>query len=133
MMMPDLQSSLVCDDVRQERNGKFMLIGLFDAIHTEQLPLVFAKLCVVTRWCSGEGIFTQRSRIVHPNQSTVLIEGQDVQVHLPTAETAATSVELFLNLTFPEFGTYWVEILLNGDLKIRYPIRINRVERQPQG
>ncbi len=31
-MIPDLQSSLICDDVRQERNGKFMLIGLFDAI-----------------------------------------------------------------------------------------------------
>jgi len=30
MMLPDLQSSLICDDVRQERNGKFMLIGLFD-------------------------------------------------------------------------------------------------------
>ena len=60
MMLPDLQSSLICDDVRQERNGKFMLIGLFDAIHAERLPVAFAKMCIVTRWCSGEGTFTQR-------------------------------------------------------------------------
>jgi len=92
-MIPDLQSSLICDDVRQERNGKFMLIGLFDAIHAERLPVAFAKMCLVTRWCSGEGTFTQRSRIVHPDQKTVLAAGQDVQVNLPSPEAAATSVD----------------------------------------
>jgi len=129
MMFPDLQSSLICDDVRQERNGKFMLIGLFDAIHAEHLPVAFAKMCLVTRWCSGEGTFTQRSRIVHPNQKTVLAEGQDVQIHLPSPEAAATSIEVFMNVTFPETGTYWVELLLEGDLKIRYPLRVNQIER----
>jgi hypothetical protein len=131
MMFPDLQSSLICDDVRQEHNGKFMLIGLFDAIHAEHLPVAFAKMCLVTRWCSGEGTFTQRSRIVHPDQKKVLAEGQDVQVNLPSPEAAATSIEVFMNVTFPEAGTYWVEILLDGDLKIRYPLRVNRIERRP--
>lgn len=129
MMIPDLQSSLICDDVRQERNGKFMLIGLFDAIHAENLPVAFAKICLVNRWCSGEGTFTQRSRIMHPDQKTVLVEGQDVQVNLPSAEAAATSVEVFINVKFPAAGTYWVELLLDGDLKIRYPLRVNRIER----
>lgn len=129
MMIPDLQSSLLCDDVRQERNGKFMLIGLFDVIHAERLPVAFAKLCLVTRWCSGEGTFTQHSRIVHPNQKTILAEGQAVQVTLPSPEAAATSVEVFINTTFPEAGTYWVEIMLERDMKIRYPLRVNRVAR----
>ncbi len=129
MMLPDLQSSLICDDVRQERNGKFMLIGLFDAIHAERLPVAFAKMCIVTRWCSGEGTFTQRSRILHPDQKTVLAESKDVQVQLPSPEAAATSIELFININFPTEGTYWVEVLLDGDLKIRYPLRVNRIER----
>ncbi len=129
MMIPDLQSSLICDDVRQERNGKFMLIGLFDAIHAERLPVAFAKICLVTRWCSGEGTFTQRSRIVNPDQKTILAEGQNVQVQLSSPEAAATSVEVFININFPETGTYWVEILLENDLKIRYPLRVNRIER----
>jgi len=131
MMIPDLQSSLICDDVRQERNGKFMLIGLFDAIHAEKLPVTFAEICLVTRWCSGEGTFTQRSRIIHPDQQTVLAEGQDVQVKLPSPEAAATSVEVFINVAFPTVGTYWVEILLERDLKIRYPLRVNQLERRP--
>lgn len=129
MMLPDLQSSLICDDVRQERNGKFMLIGLFDAIHAERLPVAFAKMCLVTRWCGGEGTFTQRSRIMHPDQKTVLAEGKDVQVQLPSPEAAATSIELFMNINFSTEGTYWVELLLDGDLKIRYPLRVNRIER----
>ncbi len=129
-MIPDLQSSLICDDVRQERNGKFMLIGLFDAIHTEKFPSTFAKLCLVTRWCSGNGTFTQRSRIMHSDQHTVLAEGKDVQVNLPSPEASATSVEVFINVAFPAPGTYWVEILLDGALKIRYPLRINQIQRQ---
>ncbi len=131
MMIPDLQSSLICDDVRQERNGKFMLIGLFDAIHAENLPLTFAKICLVTRWCSGQGTFTQRSRMIHPDQKTILAEGKDVQVQLPAIEAAATSVEVFVNIVFPAAGTYWVEILLESDLKIRYPLRVNQLERCP--
>jgi hypothetical protein len=128
-MIPDLQSSLICDDVRQENNGKFMLIGLFDAIHAERFPMTFARLCLVTRWCSGEGVFTQRSRILHPDQQTVLAAGKDVAVRLPSAEASATSVEVFMNVTFPEAGTCWVEILLDGDLKIRYPLRVNPIQR----
>ena len=133
-MIPDLQSSLICDDVRQERNGKFMLIGLFDAIHAENLPLTFAKICLVTRWCSGQGTFTQRSRIIHPDQKTILTEGKNVQVQLASPEAAATSVEVFINIAFPAAGTYWVEILLDGDLKLRYPLKARRVAgRVPPG
>jgi hypothetical protein len=124
MMTPDLQSSLICDDVRQERNGKFMLIGLFDAIHTHQFPCNFQRICLVTRWCSGEGTFTQHSRIIHPDQKTILTEGKDVTVNLTSPEAAATSVEVFMNISFPKPGTYWVEILLEQDLKIRYPLRV---------
>lgn len=133
MMSPDLQSSLICDDVRQEANGKFMLIGLFDAINTEKLPITFAKLCIVTRWCSGEGSFTQRTRIVYPDQLNVLTEGQQVRVELPTEESSATSVEVFMNTTFPQPGTYWVEILLDGNLKIRHPLRVTQIDRHHPG
>jgi hypothetical protein len=128
-MIPDLQSSLICDDVRQENNGKFMLIGLFDAICAKKFPMTFVRLCLVTRWCSGQGSFIQRSRILRPDQQTILAEGKDVQVTLASPEAAATNVEVFMNVTFPEAGTCWVEILLDGDLKIRYPLQVNSLQR----
>ncbi|MDD4870346.1 MAG: hypothetical protein PHR77_07280 [Kiritimatiellae bacterium] len=127
-MIPDLQSSLLCDDVRQERNGKFMLIGLFDALAVPGLPLVFQRLCVVNRWCCGEGEFKQRSRILLPDGNTVLTEGKDVAVNLPDSEATATSIEFFINVKFDKEGTYWVEILLDGDIKLRYPLKTKIVQ-----
>ena len=130
-MIPDLQSSILCDDVRQERNGKFILIGLFDVIGSPSFPLVYPRLFMVTRWCSGEGVFKQRTRILRPDQKTVLVEGKDIPVHLPGTESTATNVEAFLNVAFKEEGTHWIEVLLDGDLKIRFPLRVNRVNPPP--
>ena len=122
-MEPDLQSSLICDDVRQEVNGKFMLIGLFDSINVVKLPEVIPRLCVVTRWCCGEGEFMQRSRIVHES-GAVAIEGRNIPVKLQVSESTVSSLEFFMNVRFENAGVYWVEVLLNDDLKIRYPIRV---------
>ena len=129
MMIPDLQSSLLCDDVRQERNGKFILIGLFDAIGVPAFPVVFQRLCLVSRWCCGQGEFQQQSRILKPDGTTSLVEGKQVRLKLPDSEATATSVEFFLNVKFETEGTYWVEVLLDGDLKLRYPLRTRQVKR----
>ncbi len=127
-MIPDLQSSLLCDDVRQERNGKFMLIGLFDALGVPGFPLVFQRLCIVNRWCCGEGRFNQRSRLLQPDGNTVLAEGKDVPVELPDSEAIVTSIEFFMNVKFDREGTYWVEILLDNDIKLRYPLKAKTVQ-----
>ena len=131
-MTPDLQSSLMCDDVRQERNGKFMLIGLFDMIAVPRYPVVFHRICLVNRWCCGQGEFRQRSRLILPDGDTALVEGKEVVVRLADTEATATCVEFFLNVKFDTTGTYWVEVLLEGDMKVRYPLKAVQVQpRQP--
>jgi hypothetical protein len=124
-MLPDLQASLLCDDVRQERNGKFILIGLFDVLSVPSAPAVLARVCIVNRWCCGEGEFNQRSRILKPDGNTLLVEGKDVKVHLQGNEAVATSVEYFMNVKVDIPGTYWIEIMLENDLKLRYPLKVN--------
>ena len=130
-MIPDLQSSLLCDDVRQERNGKFILIGLFDVIGARSFPVAFHRLCLVNRWCCGEGEFRQRSRILKPDGTTPVVEGKSVTVKLFDSEATATSVEFFLNVKFETEGTYWVEVLLDDDLKLRYPLKTRQAKRRP--
>jgi hypothetical protein len=131
-LIPDLQSSVLCDDVRQERNGKFILIGLFDGLSVPRFPALFHRICVVNRWCCGQGRFRQRSRIIKPDGNTVLVEGREVQLRLPGSEATATSVEFFVNVKFESEGTYWVEILLEDDLKIRYPLKARKaVQKTP--
>lgn len=128
-MIPDLQSSILCDDVRQERNGKFILIGLFDAIASPKLPVRYPRLFMVTRWCSGQGSFEQQTRILKPDLSTPLVEGKLIPVRLPGGESTATNVEVFVNVSFETAGTHWIEILLNGDLKVRYPLKVSEVQQ----
>ncbi len=129
-MLPDLQSSLLCDDVRQERNGKFMLIGLFDGLGVPQYPTVFQKLCLVNRWCCGQGEFVQSSRIVGTDGITVLAQGKQVTIRLPHDMATATSVEIFLNVKLETPGTYWVEVILEDSMRIRYPLQAREVKQQ---
>jgi hypothetical protein len=130
-MLPDLQSSLLCDDVRQEANGKFILIGIFDFLGGPQLPIRYPRLFMVNRWCSGEGRFTQRTRVLKPDQITPLLSGQPIPVALQDPQASATNVEVFFNVQFNEAGTYWVEVLIEDQLKVRYPLRVAQVRAGP--
>jgi len=133
-MIPDLQACILCDDVRQERNGKFILIGIFDAIGAPQMPLRYPRLFLVTRWCSGEGEFEQYTRILMPDQSTPFLEGRRIATKLSSPEATATNVEVFMNPTFNEYGTYWVELGLDEQMKLRFPLRVARIRPgKPEG
>lgn len=127
-MVPDLQASILCDDVRQEANGKFMLIGIFDGLMQAVNQTVCSRICLVNRWCMGEGNYTQRSRIMAPDGVTVVAEGQPVPIHLANEQQVATTVEVFINLAFHHPGTHWVEILLDQQLRMRYPLHVRKVQ-----
>ncbi len=130
-MLPDLQSSLLCDDIRQERNGKFMLIGIFDGLaHPANQPIC-PRICLMNRWCMGEGEFTQRSRIMAPDGISVIAEGQSVPIKLSNDQQVATAVEVFINLAFHQEGVHWVEIHLNQELRMRYPLHVRKLPPQP--
>ena len=129
-MLPDLQASLLCDDVRQENNGKFLLIGLFDGITVPKLPVAMMKMCIVNRWCAGNGVFKQQTRILAPDGVSEVLKGREVDIKLGSDGQTATSVEVFVNPKFQDAGTYWIEILLDGNIKMRYPFTI-RVKAPP--
>jgi len=132
-MMPDLQMSVICDDVRQERTGKFILIGLFDVIGLPAFPAVFPRLCIVNRWCCGQGVFKEKTRIVGPDNGPTLTEGQEIAVQLQSPESSVTNVEFFINVQFEKEGVHWVEVILDGDMKLRYPLRVSRAVQQGPG
>ncbi len=127
-MIPDLQSSLLCDDVRQERNGKFILIGVFDGLMIRSFPAVFPRLCLVSRWCCGEGDFMQQTRVMAADGHTRLIEGQPVPVRLRDVNQVATAIECFVNFRVSAPGTYWVEVLLDQQLRLRYPLHVRKID-----
>lgn len=134
-MIPDLQASVLCDDVRQERNGKFMLIGIFDGLTLPAEQPVCPKICLMNRWCAGHGEFAQQSKIIGPDGITVVGQGKTVPIKLENDNQVATTVEVFINLVFHQEGTHWIEIHLDGSMRMRYPLHIRKVRHQkaPQG
>lgn len=128
---PDLQFSVLCDDIRREDNGKFILIGLFEAINTKKFPATHLTLFVVNRWCKGEGTFTQRIRIVNTKDKSLVFQTDDQAFELVDIDRHHTLVSRFNNLVFPNEGKYWVEVLLDNELILNYPIILKEVVNEP--
>ena len=129
-ILPDLQCSLLCEEVRQEVNGNFILIGVIGHVQVPQVPVTAAKLCVFNRWTAGVGSFTETVRLVAPDRSTVL-RHSNVKFVLQDADHNATNVTLFGQLKFEAAGVYFLEILVDDVMKLRYPIMLT-VAKAPE-
>jgi hypothetical protein len=122
-ILPDLQSSLLCEDVRQEISGNFILVGVINYIRVPQVPVVAFKLSVFNRWTAGVGQFVESVRLIAPDQTTVLRKGE-VKFALPDASMHATNVTVFGQVEFKTAGTYYIEVLVDDVMKLRYPVPI---------
>ncbi len=129
-ILPDLQCSLLCEEVRQEINGNFILIGIFGYVQVPKLPITAFKLCVFDRWTAGVGLFTECVRLVGPDQTTVLRQSQ-VKFGLREASHNATNVTVFAQVEFTTPGVYFVEILVDDVMKLRFPLPVMIVQPPP--
>ena len=127
MISPDLQYSVLCDDVRREDNGKLMLLGLFEHIGVPEFPFVLPRLCVLNKWCNGEGTWSQHTRIVDENDR-VLIQNDAVPFDLASLEAHFTAVQIFGNVQLLGAGRLWIEVLLDAELKQRYMLHITQTK-----
>jgi len=130
MIEPDLLYSVLCDEVRREDNGKLMLLGLFEQIAVAQFPAQHPSCCVVNKWCNGQGKWTQQTRFVDESDN-VLLRGEVINFELPGMETNFTAVQMFGGLTVITAGRVFIEILLNDELKLRYPLYVMQAPPQP--
>jgi hypothetical protein len=131
-ILPDLQCSLLCEEVRQEINGNFILVGIIGYVQVPQLPVTALKLCIFNRWAAGVGQFTESVRIVAPDGSTVLRQSQ-VKFALQDSAHNATNVTVFGQLKFEQAGVYMVEVLVDDIMKLRYPVPLAVVPQQQPG
>jgi hypothetical protein len=120
-ILPDLQCSLLCEEVRQEANGNLFIIGVINFIRVPQLPITAGRLCILNRWTAGVGQFTESVRLVAPDQTTVVSRGE-LKFELRDPALSATGVMVFGQVEFKTAGTYYVEVLVDEVMKIRYPL-----------
>ena len=122
-ILPDLQCSLLCEEVRQEANGNFFLIGIIDFVRVPQLPVTAFKLSLFNRWTAGVGQFTESVRLIAPDQTTVLRKSE-VKFSLLDATANVTNVTMLPQVEFKTAGAYFVEVLVDDVMKLRYPLPV---------
>ena len=120
-ILPDLQCSLLCEEVRQEVNGNLFIIGVLHYLRVPQLPITAARLCIFNRWTAGIGQFNETVRIIAPDQTTV-ISKNEMKFELRDPALSATGVMVFGQVEFKTAGTYFVEVLVDDVMKLRYPV-----------
>lgn len=129
-ILPDLQCSLVCEDIRQETTGNFILVGVLNVLRAPKFPVMAFKLNVFNRWTAGVGQFVESVRLIAPDQTTVLRKGE-VKFALKDPSMQATNVTVFGQIEFKGPGNYFVEVLVDDVMKLRYNIPVVHTP-QPQ-
>jgi hypothetical protein len=122
-MIPELQASFACEDVRVEASGSHSIVGIINFIGAPALPIQLIKLCIWTRWSSGIGQFGQTTRIVGPDEETVLAMAM-TDFQLTHEESHTTNVNVFGGIQFKQPGAHHVEIILDGEMRLRFPLRV---------
>src|ERR1700722_11244725 len=122
-ILPDLQCSLLCEEVRQEANGNFFIIGVINYLRVPQLPVVIGRLCIFNRWAAGIGHFNQTIRLIAPDQTTVLRKAE-MKFELTDAAAHTTNIMFFGNIDIKVAGTYFLEVLVDDVMKLRYPMPV---------
>ncbi len=129
-ILPDLQCSLLCEDVRQEASGNFILVGVINFVRVPQLPVAAFKLCLFNRWTAGFGQFRETVRFIAPDQTTVLRQGE-MKFALQEVTQNATTVSVWGQIKFETPGAYFVEVMVDDVMKLRFPLIIEVVPPPP--
>jgi hypothetical protein len=126
---PRLSYTLICDDVRQEMGGKFSLMGLFESIYATTFPALHHRFAVVNEWTGGRGDFTVRIRLLAPDQEQVLSESE-TKLSLFNETQRHRDISIRHNTTFKVPGTYWIEMILDGERVGMAPLVVQMVTEQ---
>ena len=115
-----LRYTLLCDDVRIEMGNKISLMGIFQNIMVEKLPVSLIKFAVINHWM-GEGSHETEVRILSPDRDNLIVTSQKTPVDL-TPGGFTDNVSFFVNVVFPSAGTYWVQTLADAVVLEEFPL-----------
>ncbi|MCS6873089.1 MAG: hypothetical protein N2Z23_04025 [Pyrinomonadaceae bacterium] len=117
--------TILCDDVRLEVGNKISLMGIFQNIMVERLPVSIIKFAVVNHW-QGQGRHTTEVRILTPDKNKLVVSSQPTEIELSLGGFT-DNVSFFVNVVFPVAGVYWIQTLANSVIVEEKPLIITDV------
>ena len=127
----ELIYTLFCDDVRLEVGNKLSLMGVFQNIMVQQLPISLIKFAVVNHW-RGSGVHLSEVRILTPDRQQPVVVSQPTRFEIVNGGFA-DNISFFVNVTFPAAGNYWVQTLIDSSLFDEQQLTVTDGREVPAG
>ena len=119
----ELIYTILCDDVRLEVGNKLSLMGVFQNIMVQQLPVSLIKFAVVNHW-RGEGGYLSEVRILTPDRQQPIVVSQPTRFEVGHGGFA-DNISFFVNVTFPVAGDYYVQTLIDSTLYDEFTLTVS--------
>lgn len=122
-----LAYTIFCDDVRLEAGNKLSLMGVFQNLVVQQMPVSLIKFAVVNHW-TGAGDYLSEVRILTPDRKQPIVVSQPTRFDIAPGGGHADNISFFVNVTFQEPGQYWVQTLVDSTLYDEQPLLVFDVQ-----
>lgn len=125
MKRPYLQYSVPSLEVVIDERGWLPTFNrVFYELPFPEFPFKFPGpgFFIANGWSNGEGTFNQKIRIMQPDKEKVLSDSGSKAFELKNAESSFVGVNFFKDVVFEKPGLYWIQVLLNEDLVMEYPL-----------
>jgi len=133
----DIQIATLCD-FAADYNGKLVISGTFDTLAARALPVVHPSCALALRFCFTQedigkhklsiNIINEDGDSLDPNNMPIEPEF-DVQLPQDIPFLTRNIVMNLQGLRFPEDGIYSIDIGCDGELLVRLPLRVVKVNQ----
>lgn len=116
--VPTVEWLHVCDHAFRDEAGKLCLVGLFDALHSRQLPGRLPMMAAAVGITDGVGEYQIGLQVVAPSGKIMDLELPPLR--LPERHAKQRAIVRLSGLPFEEFGRYEFRLKIDGQ-PIEYP------------
>ncbi len=122
---PVLQFSIPCLEVDAEDKPPIFSYVFYELPYPKQ-PVDFF---ICNGWSNGVGTYKQEIKLIKPNGELFIATGEQ-DFELKSENIPQLMINQFSNVVFNEFGVYWVQNYLNGELVMEYPLTVREVSQE---
>jgi len=127
---PSLQFSIPCLGVDEEKGKPPSFKYIFYELPFPAFPAECPLFFINNGWCYGLGPHREKTRIVRPDRKQILTDTGDHDFVLEDESTPFMAINAYQGIVFPETGTYWVQVYIDDQLILEYPLPIRQVEKK---
>lgn len=122
MKKPVLQFSIPCLEIETEDKPPVFSYVFYEL----PFPNAPVSFYIANGWSNGEGSFTQEIKLVKPSGNLLVSTGKQ-DFELKSTNIPQLMVNLFRDMMFDEFGDYKVEVYLNDEKVMEYPLTVRQL------